>query len=206
MPPTPDTNAQTPDVLWVSISELATRKGVTKQTISERVGKLVTAGKLTTKPGKGKSKLVNLAEYDRGVGEITDLSKEQGAQTKAASKLEDATGRDPTFVSEQSRRAGYEAELKRLDLEERLGRLREVDEIVAAAVMCGETIVRELELMILRADEMAGAVAKDGVSGARAVLKIMIFDARKKVEEAFAKLASGADAVPVNTDQAETKQ
>lgn len=206
MTPTPDTNSQSPDVLWISISELATRKGVTKQTISERVGKLVNAGKLTTKPGKGKSKLVNLAEYDRGVGEITDLSKEQGAQTKAAAKSDEATGRDPTFVSEQARRAGYEAELKRLDLEERLGRLREVDEIVAAAVMCGETIVRELESMILRADEMAGAVAKDGVSGARAVLKVMIFDARKKFEDAFAKLASGADAVPSEPDQAETEQ
>lgn len=206
MTPTPDTNSQTPDVLWVSISDLATRKGVTKQTISERVGKLVNAGLLTTKPGKGKSKLVNLAEYDLRVGEVTDLAKEQGAQTKAASKSDDTTGRDPTFVSEQARRAGYEAELKRLDLDERLGRLREVDEIVAAAVLCGETVVRELEAMILRADEMAGAVAKDGVSGARAVLKVMIFDARKKIEEAFARLASGADAAGADSDQVETEQ
>lgn len=206
MTPTPDTIAPTPDGLWVSISDLAARKGVTKQTISERVAKLVGAGLLATKPGKGKSKLVNLAEYDRGVGEVTDLSKEQGAQTKAATKSDEATGRDPTFVSEQARRAGYEAELKRLDLDERLGRLREVDEIAAAAVVCGETIVRELESMILRADEMAGAVAKDGVAGARAILKVMIFDARKKIEEAFARLASGADVAATDADQAETEQ
>lgn len=190
---TPDTLPAGSDGLWVSISDLAARKNVTKQTISGRVAKLVDQGLLSTRPGKGKSKLVNLAEYDRVVGEVSDLAKEQGAQTKAATGDAAVVGRDPTFTREQTRRAGYEAELKRLDLEERLGRLRAVDDIVAATVACGEAAVRAIESMTLRADEMASAVAKDGVAGARAVLKTMQFELRQKLEQAFAQLAAGAD-------------
>jgi len=187
---TPDT---TPDGLWVSGSELAKLKGVTKQTVSEKIARLVDAGKLEVRPGKGNAKLINVAAYDRAVGEITDLSRQQGAQTKAAA-TDTATPRDPTFTKHQADKAGYEAELKRLDLEERLGRLRSVDEIEAAAIVCGETIVRLVEQLALRADEIAAAVAKDGVTGARSALKAIQFDLRSKVAEAFTVLAAGADA------------
>ena len=33
------------------------------------------------RPGKGKAKLINVAAYDRAVGETTDLSRQQGALT-----------------------------------------------------------------------------------------------------------------------------
>lgn len=186
---TPDT---TPDGLWVSGSELAKLKGVTKQTVSEKIARLVDAGKLEVRPGKGKAKLINVAAYDRAVGETTDLSRAQGAQTKAAS--EGAIPRDPTFTKHQADKAGYEAELKRLDLEERLGRLRAVEEIEAAAIACGETVVRLVEQLALKADEIAAAVAKDGVTGARSTLKAIQFDLRTKIAEAFTILAAGADA------------
>lgn len=187
---TPDT---TPDGLWVSGSELAKLKGVTKQTVSEKIARLVEAGKLEVKPGKGKAKLVNVAAYDRAVGETTDLSRQQGAATKAASSGEGAQ-RDPTFTKHQADKAGYEAELKRLDLEERLGRLRSVEEIEAAAVACGEAVVRLVDQIVLRADEIAAAVAKDGVMGARTALKAIQFDLRTRIAEAYTVLAAGADA------------
>lgn len=193
MSQTPDMQPNTADGLWISGSELAKLKGVTKQTVSERVARLVDAGKLEIRPGKGKTKLINVAAYDRAVGETTDLSRQQGAQTKAA-QGDQATARDPSFTKHQADKAGYEAELKRLDLEERLGRLRSVDEIEAATIQCGEVVVRLVDQLVLRADEIAAAVAKDGVTGARGALKAIQFDLRTKIAEAFTVMAAGADA------------
>jgi DNA-binding MarR family transcriptional regulator len=181
------------DGVWMSVSELAARKNVTKQTISEIVSRLVDAGKLQTRPGKGKAKLVNVAEYDRVRGETTDLAREQGAETKSgAEKL----GRDPTFTQHQATRAGYEAELKRLDLEERIGKLRRIEDIEQAAVRCGEAVVRVLEDKVLRAEELASAVAKDGVLGARKFLKDCVFAEREAAVKAFAELAAGDEIAP----------
>lgn len=193
MSQTPDMQPNTADGLWISGSELAKLKGVTKQTVSERVARLVDAGKLEIRPGKGKAKLINVAAYDRAVGETTDLSRAQGAQTKAAT-LDTATPRDPSFTKHQADKAGYEAELKRLDLEERLGRLRPVEEIEAAAIKLGETVVRLVDQLVERADEIAAAVAKDGVIGARGTLKSIQFELRTKIAEAFTVMAAGADA------------
>ncbi len=197
---TPDTSVPDDvDGLWVSVSALASQKGLTKQTVSEKVARLVEQGLLTTRPGKGKAKLVNVAQYDRVTGDTADLSKEQGARTKKAD--DDAAGRDPTFSREQARRAGYEAELKRLDLEERLGKLRSVEDIVAATIACGEVVVREVDQLVTRADDIAAAVAKDGVLGARAALKHLTFNMRKAIEAAFTKMAAAADVPDTETDR-----
>lgn len=201
---TPDTTPDTAEGLWVSVSALAGLKGVAKQTISEKVARLVGDGKLQTKPGKGKAKLINVAAYDRALGETTDLARAQGAQTKQAA-ADPATPRDPTFTKHQADRAGYEAELKRLDLEERLGRLRTVADIEDATVACGETVVRLIEQLVLSADEMAAAVAKDGVAGARGVLKNIQFDLRTKIAEAFTKIAAADDSAAVTEPETPTQ-
>lgn len=187
---TPDTAHATADGLWVSGSELAKLKGVTKQTVSEKVARLVADGKIEVRPGKGKAKLINVAAYDRAVGETTDLARAQGAQTKTGA-ADDSTARDPTFTQHQATRAGYEAELKRLDLEERLGRLRSVEDVEASAIKCGEAVVRIVDDKVLRAEEMAAAVAKDGVAGARRILKDIVFAEREQIAKAFASLAAG---------------
>lgn len=178
------------DALWLSTSEIARRKGVTKQTVSEKVRKLVADNRLQTKPGKGKAVLINIAEYDRVLGETTDLAREQGARTKS----DDASSqRDPTFTTHQATRAGYEAELKRLDLEERLGKLRNVSEIEAAAVRCAETVVRVLEDKVLRVEQLAGGLARDGVNGLRKMLKDIVFEERQKIVKAFGDLVAGQE-------------
>lgn len=189
MSQTPDTMPDTAEGLWVSGSELAKLKGVAKQTVSEKVARLVDAGKLEVRPGKGKVKLINVAAYDRALGETTDLAREQGARTRQAA-ADPATPRDPTFTKHQADKAGYEAEMKRLDLEERLGKLRTVDAIEDAAVTCGETVVRLIDQLALKVDEMAAAVAKEGVPGLRSVVKSIQFELRTKIADAFTKMAA----------------
>ncbi|WP_127076158.1 MarR family transcriptional regulator [Rhodomicrobium lacus] len=181
---TADTQEPVGAGLWVSVSDLAARKGVTKQTISERVAKLVRDGLIETRPGPGRAKLVNLAAYDRAVGETGDAAKELGAATKASIRAQEqgepapATGGDHVLAREQARRMAYEADLAKLKLEERLGNLLPIEDIEAAMVRCAEALTRAFEQLPTRADDLAAAVAKDGVNGARAFLKTVARDMR----------------------------
>lgn len=178
---TPDTQGAGRDGLWVSVSDLAARKGVTKQTIAEKVARLEAQGLLSTRPGKGRAKLVNLAEFDRAIGETGDAIREMAAASARTSTpvVQPAPdGADPILAKEQARRVAYQADLAKLDLDERLGKLLPVEHVTAAMVRCAEALTRALEQMPTRADDLAAAVAKEGVTGARAFLRTMGRDMR----------------------------
>jgi hypothetical protein len=49
--------------LWISISELARRKGISQQAVSERIGRL--GSKIELRPGRGRERLVNIAQFDQ---------------------------------------------------------------------------------------------------------------------------------------------
>jgi DNA-binding MarR family transcriptional regulator len=160
--------------LWLSISELAKVKGVTKQTISERVSKLEREELITTRAGKGKSKLINVAEYDRALGETSDLSKQQGARTKEALAGSAGGHNEPrgaasaAFTQQQTLRAGYDAEMKRLDLEERLGNLCDRADVESRTFSIFRRVRdRLLSLPSISAPRLANAVDQ---RAARAIL------------------------------------
>jgi DNA-binding IscR family transcriptional regulator len=71
------------DGLWLSISEIARLKGVSRQAIAKRIGSLTAHGLLDVQPGQNGSKLINLAQFDRAVGEVGDAIKEGAAETRA---------------------------------------------------------------------------------------------------------------------------
>src|SRR5262249_15521326 len=150
--------------LWLSVSDLARRKGVSKQTISERLARL--GEMVETKPGEGRSRLVNVAQYDRAVGQVGDPAKEIGAATKR--ELTGETVSDESrFRDAKTADAYYAAELKRLELEERLGKLVRTDDVKDAIAVAARTIRMVVEKLPLRAAEVSSAVAKDGEIGAR---------------------------------------
>lgn len=178
---TPDTQGAGRDGLWVSVSDLAARKGVTKQTIAEKVARLEAQGLISTRPGKGRAKLVNLAEFDRAIGETGDAIREMAAasaRSPAAPTPVVPDGADPILAKEQARRVAYQADLAKLDLDERLGKLLPVEHVTAAMLRCAEALTRALEQMPTRADDLAAAVAKERVTGARAFLRAMGRDMR----------------------------
>jgi len=182
--------------LWLSVSDLARRKGVSKQSISERLAKLVAAGLVETKPGKGRARLVNVAQYDRAVGQIGDPAKEAGAATKRelageTDSLFDAEPRHaPGYRDAKADDARYSAELKRLELEERLGKLVRADEVSDAIMQAARTVRQVVERLPLRAAELAAAVGKDGEVGARGVLKAATHDILAEIADALEALAA----------------
>ena len=173
---------------WLSVSDLAASRGLAKATVSERVSRLVQAGLVSVRPGAGRTKLVNVAEFDRAVGDTTDLG--QAASAKVAKAAEPSNS--GAYTAEQARHMAYKADLARLDLEERLGKLVPVDQLSAACRKVAEVCVRQLGGLPGRADAMAAAVAKDGVTGARSLFRQIEVELREAFCRELETLAEAA--------------
>ena len=185
--------------LWLSISEIARLKGRSRQAVAKRVASLVAGGLLDTRPGEAGTKLVNLAQFDRAVGDTGDAFKEGAAETRGEIESDDAPA-SPALRDHQARAAQYTADLKFLDLEERLGRLVPVAEVKEASTKLGETVVRVIERLPTFAETVAAAAIKDGAQGARGALKEIARQLRTEIAEAMSVAA--ADAKPWTVDPA----
>jgi hypothetical protein len=186
------------DGLWMSISAIAARKGVTKQAISERVARLVADGRLVTKPGAGKQKLINLAQYDTAVGEVGDVARELGAATKAANDAEDGA---PSRVSdggrfrdEQTREKAYSADLKEIELNRLRGNLLPVAEFDPLAEDAASRIADIVDGLQARDSELTAIAIKDGENGMRAALKRITRAQRIAIVAAMKDMAAAARA------------
>lgn len=181
--------------LWLSVTDLAKAKGVSKPAISKAVKRWNASGVAVSTRKEGRELLVNVAEYDRARGQFGDLGREQGESTKRGIPLADAA---PTYTHEQARKMAYEADLARLKLNERLNELVPVKSLEEATTEFGETLVRTLDRVPSRAEE-ATAASKDGVAGMRAFLKTLVRDIRLSLADELSKVTvsamqSGADA------------
>jgi DNA-binding IscR family transcriptional regulator len=187
--------------LWLSVSEIARQKDKSRQAIAKRVDSLVEAGLLETRPGSGGTKLVNLAQFDRAVGEVGDAFKEAAAETRAEAEIDTASPASPVLRDHQSRAAQYTADLKFLDLEERLGRLVPIEEAKTGGVKIGEAVVRIIGRLPTYAEAMTAVAVKDGVQGSRGLFKDIERDLRVAIAAAIGEIAGAA--VPSTIDPGE---
>lgn len=201
----------TADAGWVSVSELARLKGLSKAAVSERVARFIRGGQLSTKPGKGKVKLVNLAAFDRVAGETTDLAKAAGHATRrqtaagapAPSLPPGSDPLAPIYTAEQARHMAYKAESARLDLEERQGKIVAIAAVEQAVTAAAAALARAIDQLPTLADDIAAAVAQSGASGARALLKAKARETRELMaRELTAILANRPAPTPANADPA----
>lgn len=178
--------------VWISCAELAKRRGVSRAAISKRVSLLADAGKIDTKR-EGRSLLVELASFDRAIGETGDAVKEQAAASRKETARAPAAMRDA-----QTERAQYDARLKALDLAERQRNILPIageHGIEAAAEAIGTALSKELDGLARYADDIASAVSRDGVAGARRVLKDVSTKIRMSMANALSTIATkGQDA------------
>lgn len=187
--------------LWVTVSELARLRSVNKSTTSRQVDKLVEAGQLATKPGARGAKLVNLAAFEAALDQLGDAGKALAAETvKATAGLAaeapaaaPATGGN-AYRDAATRAKEYEADLKQIELDRQRGLLVPVADVTAAAIKCAETIVRTVDRLPTRYDDVAAAVTTEGPLGARRVLKEFARELRRELAEAMQSLATGSTA------------
>ena len=181
--------------LWLSVSDLATARGVTKGPLSRRVARLEALGVLSPRMD-GQRKLVNVAEFDRATFETTDAVRSANGTGHLAGPEPDlgANVEAPivghVLAREQARNAAYAADLKKLELDERIGKLLPIEAVMLAAGEISESLLRLIDQVPSRAEENAAAVAQDGVNGARTFLKSFAFDLRKRMADALMQLAA----------------
>jgi biotin operon repressor len=177
--------------LWLSISDIAEQKGKSRQAVHKRVVALEADGKVETRQGPNGTKLVNLAQFDRAVGETGDAFKEAAAETR--SEIEsNSEPSSPVLRDHQSRAAQYSADLKYLDLEERLGRVVPVEEAKEGGIKIGEAVVKILGRLPSYAEQMTAAAVKDGVAASRALLKDIERDLRMAVAAELSEIVGAA--------------
>lgn len=202
---------------WATISALARARGVTRQAMWARIERMG----IETRAGAAGKRYVCVAAFDAAVQALGDPAKEQAAATKAAARIAEnspATAAGPVSggvggdahalgetgggaVSEARRKQGFEADLKEIELRERLGRLVPIEDVERAMVTCGEAIVRIAERAPQRAAEMVAAVDRDRENGARAALKAFARDLRIEIAEAMKLAAAGGEAKQEEGDE-----
>ena len=168
---------------WLPLAEVARIKGVTRQTVSERVARLEGQGLLTTRSGPGGTKLVNIGEYEFRVRETADLAKEQAAATAQANFD------DPGYRNAQTQKIKIETAVKAYELRKLRGELVDITRVNDVVAQVGEEIRRPLDQFPLRADEIHAAGASGGAVAVRSKLKEIVFEVRGAITEALRKLA-----------------
>lgn len=177
----------TSDGLWLNMKELADRQGVTRQAMHKRIKKLVASGHLKTKKS-GRSVLVNLAEYDFAVAKNGDAFAEQAAKTQSGQSQ--IGNEDLALRNAQRKKVQYDVELKKLQLDRELGKVRPVEEIENAGVSAASEILRVLEKLPSMADEITRAGGGTEFKKARVVAKRLVDEIRHKLVDALVELES----------------
>ncbi|MGO6699246.1 MarR family transcriptional regulator [Rhizobium ruizarguesonis] len=188
------------DGVWVTIAELAKRKGISRQSASERINRLEQDGLIATRR-VGRSRQVELATFDRAVGQTGNAFREQGAETKRE------TTEPPTAAlrDAQTQRAQYESKLKALDYAERTGQLVPIKGdhgVETALVKATEVIIRELGAPLNWVSEILDTV-RDGEPALRRLLRKKIHKQREVIAArltAVAGEAAEAERVGVQVD------
>ncbi|MGO4831829.1 winged helix-turn-helix transcriptional regulator, partial [Rhizobiaceae sp. 2RAB30] len=188
--------------VWISLSDLARQRNISRSSVKERVDRLEAEGLVSTRRS-GKLRLVELAAFDRATGSVSDFGKELAASVAKEVHLP-VSG---AYRDAQTKRAQYEAQLKALDLAERQGQLLPIKGahgVEAAVTKIGLAIAHDLDTLALYAEEVATAVSKEGVTGARRVLKEAGAKVRRQIADSLIRIASrGLEAErvgPIETD------
>jgi hypothetical protein len=196
------------DSLWLTISELGRRRGVTAQAIWKRVRRLARDNKIEVRAGRGRERLVNLAQYDRVTGETANLARQQGAATARGVAFDDeplaapgspsvGAGGVRTFTEAQRQAAIYGAGLKALEFNERRGALLPIDGehgVARAARAAGDALVAAVAQFPLRAGELVAVAGADGEVAVRRVLKEIGTDLLKTFAKSLHEIAATANA------------
>lgn len=190
------------EVMDISVSDLANLKGVSQPAISKRLKGFLASGLIRVRREGGKT-YVNLAEWDSLTADVTDPAKLVARDTakavrgRAAPVADPIAGdaalsKDPTYTQELTRKAGYEADLKEIEIRRQQGALREVRDIEASVAKVGEVLVRDIDQLPGFAEDIFAAATKGGVAAVRDELKRRARAMRETMVRNLGNLAAGA--------------
>ncbi|KWV42118.1 hypothetical protein AS026_21150 [Rhizobium altiplani] len=185
------------DGVWLTIAELAKRKGISRQSASERINRLEQDGLIATRH-VGRSRMVELATFDRVVGQTGNAFREQGVQTKRETTEPQSSASAPPVSAAlrdaQTERAQYESKLKALDYAERTGALVPIKGehgVETALVKATEAILREMNAPLNWVNEILETV-REGEPALRRLLRRKIHEQREAIAARLTAVAGEA--------------
>lgn len=188
-------------------AQYAKHRGVSRQAIS----KLVKNGKIPFEKIDGKL-VINFARADHALDQNVDPSRKLAAasshqnvgtspeddddlfavQVKKAGP-QNADDQGPGYQEHRALREGYNAELARIELEERLGNLINRQEVEEAMVTAGRRIRQGLDGVTSWADELDAAARNGGANAVRAVLKDKMRGLQELIAESLVAIEGDED-------------
>lgn len=188
------TTVDAPRAVMMTISQLAERDGVSKQAASKMVRRLADDNGLKVeRDAQGRIAALNAAHYDMLRGRYADPSKAQAPAAAQPRRPVASLGREiadtESYDEALRQKTWHEAERRRLDLEVQKGKLVPVDDVLRAVELAAEIIGRALDKLPNSADDIAAAVSREGVHGARTLLRQQVARQRQAVADALAAMA-----------------
>jgi DNA-binding MurR/RpiR family transcriptional regulator len=179
-------NGTPPRAVMMSVTALAARDGVSKAAISKKVKRLRDSGLAVELDGQGRVALVNSVQYDELAKRYADPAKVQAPAVvrvlpEATSESYEEARRQLTWV---------EAERARLKLEAEQKLYVRVEDLEVAATRIGETIVETVDQLLQQSDDLAAAVAREGIHGLRNALKKLATEMKADIADAMSVLIS----------------
>lgn len=192
-------------------AEYARHRGVSRVAITKLVQNgRIPASAFTVDPKDNKRK-IDPAAADHALGETrqrilltADPDDDDGDVAGAAGAVDPTFGSNAGTRSQQSdgiarltqaRTATeiYRARTAELDYDQKIGKLLAVEDVTRSMERCAAVIVRELEQLPNFADEIAAAIARDGLQGARITLKNIARNVRAALEQHMRVVSADED-------------
>lgn len=187
---------QAGEPVMVTLAELARLKNVSRPAITKRIKRLEADG-LIAVVSAGGNKRVDLAAYDKAVGDTGSAAHEQAAQTAKATK---AAEPEPSsaFRDAQTVKALADARRAQLDVAERLGNLAPIrgpGGVEEATIEIAHKLVAAIERLSGYSGELTSAARESSETGVRRVLRVMRDDLRNAMAEALAPMIEDGKAI-----------
>jgi hypothetical protein len=187
--------------LWLSLSEIARRRGISKQAISKRLARLVARGAAVPTCRRGRLLLINIAAFDCALGEDSFLPQTQAAAT--ARLLDEPLLLAPpkggkSIIEVQREKLLYDTGLTALKYAEARGEVVPIagDHGLEQAVReIGDAFRQAVGRLHLRAPAAVAVAGKDGVPGMRALLKAAERDILGSLANALSALGERGRAI-----------
>lgn len=188
-------------LMW-SVSQIAERDRVSKQAVSKTVQKMVEARPDTPieRGGQGQVLRVSLAHYDeyrqRHVNPAKATAPLRAPDGSTDGRGSDETGklpRDEESFDEARRQAEWlKVGREKIRHQEDAGQLIRKDKQEQAAAVIGGQIQAIVRRLPNKADELALAVSKEGVHGARVLLRQIAFDIGNQIADKIEEIAEAS--------------
>lgn len=178
----------------MSMAEYARYKDVSRTAVS----KWVSSGRIKLNE-RGR---INVADADFALGKTRQRVDTPPVDPEPNVPAGRRGNEAPGLTQARTVGAVYDARIKQLEYEEKVGRVVPTSGVADAATSCAEVLVRLFESLPINADDLTAAAAREGAAGVRRALRMIANKMRDEASKAFTRLAAEAAAQTARAAQA----